>query len=240
MVTEQPPETAVIQGKLRIPPLSARVVGRPRLERPLAALIERHPVVVVSATAGAGKTTTVAAATRLLERPVAWLTVDRTDAAPGRLVTYLEAALARELPPLSGIATRALAAGIPHPEAAGLLAEAVGEAPVVFVLDELERLEEAREAWAVIEALARYAPERMRVVLVSRREIPTAVCALPSAGATAAIGETELAFTPAEAARRARRARSRCGGGGRGDGRLGHGRPVRGVAVGGARRRHGR
>jgi hypothetical protein len=54
--TERRPGPAVIQGKLAIPPLAGWRVERPRLDRSLAALLERHRVVVVSATAGAGKT----------------------------------------------------------------------------------------------------------------------------------------------------------------------------------------
>jgi len=194
------PETAVIQGKLAVPPLPGRRVERPRLECRLAGLIERTRLLVVSATAGAGKTTAVVGAVGQLERPVAWLTLDATDSAPGRLVTYLEAALGRRLPDVTGTATRALAAGIPHAEAAGLLAEAVGEAPVVLVLDELERLAEARDAWAVIEAVARYAPGGLRLVLISRRAIPTTLWTLRPAAAIAAVGEADLAFTPGEAA----------------------------------------
>src|SRR5439155_11305425 len=115
-------------------------------------------------------------------RSLAWLTLDETDALPGRLVTYLEAALARRAPQLDGVATRALAAGLPHPEAAGLLADAVGEAQLVFVLDELERLEHSPAAWAVIESLLRYAPAGMRVVLLSRRDVPAALGALVPRG----------------------------------------------------------
>jgi DNA-binding SARP family transcriptional activator len=200
-VTRRGPETPVIEGKLAVPALPERRVERPRLERSLATLIERHPVVLVSATAGAGKTTAVAGAVRLVERPVAWLTLDRTDAAPGRLLTYLEAAVARPLPRVGGVARRALAAGIAHAEAAGLLAEAIGDAPVVVVLDELERLGEGSEPWWVLEAFVRYAPRRTRLVLVSRRAIPTAVDALvPRNGTVVAVGEHELAFTTAEAA----------------------------------------
>jgi DNA-binding SARP family transcriptional activator/tetratricopeptide (TPR) repeat protein len=200
-VTRAQPETAVIQGKLTVPPLPERRVERPRLERSLAALIERNRVVVVSATAGAGKTTAVAAAVQLVERPVAWLTLDRTDAAPGRLVTYLEAAMSRPLPQLSGVARGALAAGIAHAEAAGLLAEAVGDAPVILVLDELERVGDSSEPWDVVEAFLRYATPETRFVLISRRAMPTALDA-PTAleGSVAALGEDELAFTPAEAA----------------------------------------
>ena len=199
--TERRPGPAVIQGKLAIPPLAEWRVERPRLDRSLAALIERHRVVVVSATAGAGKTTAVAAALRLVERPVAWLTLDRTDAAPGRLLTYVEAALARQLPHLGNVASRALAAGIAHAEAAGLVAEAVGDAPVVLVLDELERLGDGSQSWDVIEAFVRHAPPQgMRFVLISRRAIPVALDPLaPGEGVVAALGEAELAFTAREA-----------------------------------------
>jgi DNA-binding SARP family transcriptional activator len=189
---------AVIQSKLGVPLLLDEFVDRPRLHDQLAALIAAHRVVVVSATAGAGKTTAVAAAVARLDLRVAWLSVDRTDAAPGRLLTYLEAALARCSASAAGVATEALAAGIPHAEAAGLLAEAADGEPVVLVLDDLERLEDSAPAWVVIEALIRYAPSSLRIVLVSRREMPTGLCALPTVG-IAAIGETELAFTPSEA-----------------------------------------
>jgi DNA-binding SARP family transcriptional activator len=189
----------VIRAKLAIPSLPEERVERPELERRLASLISRHRVVVVSATAGAGKTTTVASAVRRLDQPVAWLTVDRTDTAPGRLVTYLEAALATTVPTVAGTATRALAAGLPHAEAAGLLAEAVGGSQTVFVLDDLERLNGASEPWEVLEGVLRYAPAGMRVVLISRRAIPEH--AVPAPAAVAALGEPDLAFTPEEAAR---------------------------------------
>jgi len=175
-------------------------VDRPRIEDALAALIERHRTVVVSATAGAGKTTAVAAAVRRLTRPVAWLTLDWTDAAPGRLVRYLEAALGAQLPGVARVATDALAARIPHAEAAGLLVEAVGDEPVVLVVDELERVAEAPEAWPLLHALVRYAPPAMRLVLISRRELPPALLAQPGTGDIAFLREAALAFTPEEAA----------------------------------------
>jgi ATP/maltotriose-dependent transcriptional regulator MalT len=167
---QDPPQTVVIRAKLRPPPPAERLVARPRVEEALAALLDRHRVVVISATAGAGKTTAVTAAVRMLTRPVAWLMLDWTDAAPGRLVRYLEAALAGPLPQVGGVAAEALAARIPHAEAAGLLVEAC-DAPVALVVDELERLGDGDDAWAVIRAVVRYAPAAMRVVLISRREV---------------------------------------------------------------------
>ena len=88
-------DARVIRRKVAVPPQPERLVARPRIDRLLADLIDRHQLVWVCATAGAGKTTAVSLALPLLERRVAWLTLDDTDAAAGRLVTYLEAALGR-------------------------------------------------------------------------------------------------------------------------------------------------
>ena len=198
MLGATPPEPVVIQGKLAVPALPERRIERPRVERRLAALIEEHRVVVVSATAGAGKTTAVAAALTLLSRPVAWLALDWTDAAPGRLLTYLVAALAEPVPRVAGTATSARGVGIARAEAAGMVVEALGEVPVVLVLDELERLPEDGEGWEVIEGLLRYAPPTMTTVLISRRPVPALLSRLSS---VAGLGETELSFTVDEASR---------------------------------------
>jgi DNA-binding SARP family transcriptional activator len=187
----------VIQGKLAVPALPEPRVERPRVERGLATLIDENRMVVVSATAGAGKTTAVAAALALLARPVAWLTLDWTDAAPGRLLTYLVAALAEPVPRVAVAATTARGVGIPRAEAAGMLVEAVDSVPLVLVLDELERLPEGGEAWEVIEGLLRYAPASMSTVLISRRPVPATLSRFPS---VAVLGETELSFTVEEAA----------------------------------------
>ena len=188
----------IVRAKLAVPTLPDARVDRPRLDDRIAALLDRDRIVVVSATAGSGKTTAVAAAIRRLDVPVAWLTLDRSDTAPGRLLTYLEAALARVAPDIVGTATRALSVGVPHAEAAGILAEALRGHRAVFVLDELERLGDVRPAWNVIETLLRYAPEGLSFVLISRRAIPFK--ALPAPAAAAAIVDAELAFTAAEAA----------------------------------------
>ena len=137
---------------------------------------------------------------RCSSRRAAWLTLDDTDAAAGRLVTYLEAALAAEVESAAGVATQALAARLPHAEAAGLLVEAVGDVPVVLVIDELERLEGAPDALAVIGAVARYAPSTLRVVLISRREVPIEMGSGAALGGSVTVAEADLAFRAEEAA----------------------------------------
>jgi ATP/maltotriose-dependent transcriptional regulator MalT len=191
--------TAVIQLKLVPPAAPERLVPRPRLDALLAAMVDRHQVLIVSATPGSGKTTAVVQAGPGFGCPMAWLTLDQTDAAPGRLVVYLEAALQRHLPALPAVATSAVAAGLSHVEAVGLLAEAVGDARLVLVLDDVQELDERPEAWAVLESLIRYAPSGLRFVLLSRRDLPRSARWLARA-AIRAIGERELAFTEQEAA----------------------------------------
>lgn len=193
-------EGQFIRRKVALPPPPQRLVPRERIDRLLAELVEAHPLVWVCATAGAGKTTAVSQALRLIERPVAWLTLDDTDAAAGRLVTYLEAALASQVGATRGVASRALAGKLPHTEAAGLLAEAVGDDPLLLVVDELERIAESREALAVIGALLRYAPSAMRVVLISRREVSIELDSAAVLGGSVTVSEADLAFRATEAA----------------------------------------
>ena len=130
----------VIRAKLTPPNLHGHVVERPRVEAHLAGSVHEAAVVWVCATAGAGKTTAVLRAAARDPRQLRWLTVDATDRAPGRLLTYLEAALAPE-PGATGDSRRAAAdERLAHAEVAGLLAEALMDEPVVVVLDELEHL----------------------------------------------------------------------------------------------------
>lgn len=189
----------VIRRKISAPPLPATAVRRPRVESLLVRLIEQNRVSCIYASAGAGKTTAVLQSAGQLNRPLAWLGVESTDVATGRLLTYLEAALAPHAPAVTGVATSALAAMLPHPEVAGLLAEAIGDTPVLLVLDDVERLGSHPDALAVIGMLARYFPSSARLVIVSRTELP-----FPVAGAgmalLAAVGEEDLAFTVDEAA----------------------------------------
>jgi len=196
------PGTAIIQGKLVLPPESDRHVSRPRVERRIGELIATRRLVVVEATPGSGKTTAVARAVAAVDRPHAWLTMDWTDAAPGRLVAYLEAAVARAVPAVEGVAKRALDMRIPQAEAAGMLAEAIGDERAVLVIDELERVTNAHEAETVLETFLRYAPPNgLTTVLISRQAVPERLLGPAShRHEVAHVGERELAFTPAEAA----------------------------------------
>jgi ATP/maltotriose-dependent transcriptional regulator MalT len=169
MLTSGPPDpdSLLVRRKLPVPPAPERLVMRERVGLLLCELIDHHPLVWVCASAGSGKTTAVAQAIPALDRPVAWLTLDDTDAAAGRLVTYLEATLGARADAARGVASTALAARLPHTEATALLAEAIGDTPVLLVIDELERIAQAPEALAVLAPLVRYAPAAMRIVMIA-------------------------------------------------------------------------
>jgi ATP/maltotriose-dependent transcriptional regulator MalT/DNA-binding SARP family transcriptional activator len=188
----------LVAGKLRPPSVPERLVSRPRVEGLIAAAIERYSVVFVIATAGAGKTTALVQAATLLDRPLAWVTVGEGDVAPGRLLEYVAAAISRHVPAADDIARLAMAAGVPHPEVAGLLVESAGDSRLLLILDEMDRIVGSSGSLAVVEALLRYAPDGVRVALASRRELPIDVGALQLAGRAGRIDEHDLALNEAE------------------------------------------
>ncbi|NMO89396.1 BTAD domain-containing putative transcriptional regulator [Actinomycetospora sp. TBRC 11914] len=188
----------VIQRKIVPPRPDTTATPRPRVSALLARLLEAHRLVFVYASAGAGKTTAVLHAAAQIGRPLAWLDLDTTDVATGRLLVYLEAALARQVPTVRGIASGALAANLAHPEVAGLLAEAVGDSEVMVVVDDAERLADSPAALAVLGAFARYLPESARLVLLSRVELRFSTV-LDTSPWVAAVGEEDLALTVGEA-----------------------------------------
>jgi ATP/maltotriose-dependent transcriptional regulator MalT/DNA-binding SARP family transcriptional activator len=191
---------AVIRLKILPPPLGASIIDRPRLESLLGRIIEAHRMVCVLASAGAGKTTAVLQASRRLSRPLAWLSVDSTDVHVGRLLVYLEAAIARKLPSAEGVVASALHVQLPPTEVAGLLAQSIGDSQLLLVIDNAENIIGEPDALALVTSFARYLPPTARLVLVSRR-VPhfDPDAGTPFLNYVAAVGEEDFAFTRDEA-----------------------------------------
>ncbi len=193
----------IIRGKLNVPPIQDRVVTRSRLTTHVADLVVSHRLTLVVATPGSGKTTAVVQALAQFVQPVTWVTLDGIDTATGRFLAYLEAAVAEHAPEAAGVATSALAARLPHTEAAGLLAEAVGHTELVVVVDGLEILCEAAgaQSLATLGTFMRYVSSSVRFVLLSRVTLPLDVAGFSGLEGFATVGESDLAFTPDEARR---------------------------------------
>ncbi|MFD8685716.1 BTAD domain-containing putative transcriptional regulator [Streptomyces sp. NPDC059651] len=190
----------VIRRKLAAPEPGDDIVGRDRLTARIRSLVEHHPVVTVCATAGGGKTTAVALALRDLGRPVAWLSLDGTEQAPGRLLVYLEAAVESSVPAAARIASDALRDGIRTGEAAGLLAESLQDSRLVLVCDNVERVTADEASATVLSSLARYLPAGVNLVLISRTAIPLAPESISDLSRVGELGEEDLAFDTGEAA----------------------------------------
>jgi LuxR family maltose regulon positive regulatory protein len=148
-----------------VPPIA---VPRPRLEQ----LLDAHPdrrVVLVHGPAGAGKTVVVAQWLGRRRLPCAWLTVDETHDAPGRLARHI-VDLAQET--LAGAAPRPPPDGRDEPEDAAvwdLLATAARRdvGPLVIVLDGVDRLQGATGR-RLVGRLVDQPPPGTRLVLLGR------------------------------------------------------------------------
>lgn len=191
---------ALIRRKLIPPTLGDAVVRRRRVSDLICERLDTGSVVTVCAAAGAGKSTAVTAAFETIHRPLAWLTLDGTEAAAGRLLLYLEAAVSPHAPEADGAATDALAAGLPVGEAAGLLAESLHGSGLVLVCDNVERVVHSPGAVTALSALVRYVPAGVGLVLISRVAIPLDAGATSEIDRITEITDEDLAFSVTEAA----------------------------------------
>lgn len=189
----------LIKGKITAPQRGLNVASRARLTAQLHLLAHRHGVVLVTGTAGSGKTTAVGDA--FLGSPaLVWLSLDQADSSPGRLLAYLEAAIASVVPEAQGVATEALAMGLPHTDAASLLAEAIAGAEITIVLDEVEHVDVGGAAAEVISAFLRYLPTSIFAVLISRRRPALLHRDIRAVGGIGRVTDEDLRFTVEEAA----------------------------------------
>jgi DNA-binding SARP family transcriptional activator len=190
---------SIIRRKLQIPAAATDIVVRARLSRRLHELLDRHTVVTVFATAGAGKTTAVAQAVREIDRPIAWLSLDGTEQAAGRLLVYLEAAIEGAVAAAAGVATDALGSSLQFGEAAGLLAESLQGSRLIVVCDNVERIATDENCRAVLSSFARYLPSDVNLVLISRVDITLDSASASERGRLGELLESDLAFDVAEA-----------------------------------------
>lgn len=184
--------------KLR-PPETTGLVPRPRVTGAIAAALETHPLVLVVAAAGSGKTTAVAQFAATRPAPVAWLTLDEWDSHPGRLAAHLAAAVET----LDAAAGRECAAmledGLPPAECAACLAEQIPAGGVV-VVDDVHNLA-GRDVREVLRAFVRHVPPAGRVLLAGRRLPALGLERDALAHRAGGVFDRDLAFTEQETAR---------------------------------------
>src|SRR4051812_10042726 len=186
--------------QLAVPTAPFGMVQRPRL-RSLVDECLAHPVTLVCAPAGSGKTALVADGVRDRAEAVAWVSLEPSDDDAGRLweAVLASLALAGAVPPGSALA--GLAPPVPDSRNAfmPLLVNALAElgGRVVLVLDDVH-LVRSRECTAQLAFLLAHAPDTLRLVLVSRLDPAVPLHVLRVSGRLVEIRGSDLAFTPSE------------------------------------------
>jgi LuxR family maltose regulon positive regulatory protein len=185
--------------KLRVPRLGTAVCRRDRV----ASLIEKasaHPVTVIKARAGAGKTMACATWAVAAARPrrVAWLTLDESDRSPARFWADVTAALSADsIAAEQPLVPRSRDGGDDLPASLMSAVRGVG-GPTVLILDNMHELA-GGGVLPELSYLLRHAPSTLRVILSGRYVPGLQLAKMRLAGDLAEITEADLACTPDEA-----------------------------------------
>lgn len=164
--------------KLTPPPAREGVLLRPDLQA-LLSEVRLHPMTLVVAPAGYGKTTLLSQWAQSLGRtgaPVAWLTVDSGEREPGLLLAYLIRAFQTIIPSLGADAWRVLGS-VANPErdwplvAGALCADLQRRMPtaVFLFLDDLHLAAESAVTGQILGYILRAAPPTLHLVAAARR-----------------------------------------------------------------------
>lgn len=168
---ESPP-VPIIRTKLALPRLPAGMVRRPRLHA-LLDLGMQHPLTLVVAPAGYGKTTALVEWLRLRGHTAAWLSIDEDDNKTGRFFSYLVNALEIILPGLeSRVGPLLLNGQADGLEAAlSLLVRELASCPedFILVLDDYQWLQEP-EIQRGMTFIFNYMPAGMHIMIATRQE----------------------------------------------------------------------
>jgi LuxR family maltose regulon positive regulatory protein len=198
-------EAPTVATKLIVPATPGYLIIRKRLLDVLDAGAQ-GPLVTVSAPAGAGKTILLATwiQTRRPPGPVAWLSLDADDNDASRLAADLLAALRAAGVIRRGTALHRL--GPPRgARADAFLATLVNglaklRTDFVLALDDVHELT-SPQATAMLDFLARHAPQQCHLVLSGRTDPPLAVERLRVSGALTELRGADLAFDREETGR---------------------------------------
>lgn len=189
-------QSPILTTRLFIPPLRPEVVLRPRL---LELLDEglRSKLVIVSASAGFGKTTIVSQWLAETGLPAAWISLDSGDSDLPRFLDYFVAALQKFSPTLGQQGADATAS-VPAPLETTLTAIindiALIKDDFVLVLDDYHEV----DSKAVDEALGfllDHLPPQMHLVLTTREDPQLPLARLRAGGQLVELRDGDLRFT---------------------------------------------
>ena len=195
----------ILATKLYIPPPRAKIVLRLRLIKQLNEGLSsgRTPgVILISATAGFGKTTLVSEWVASCGRPVAWFSLDEGDNDIIRFLTYLIAALQKILANIGAGVLDAIQSHQPPPTESILttLLNDVAAIPdsFVLVLDDYHIID-SKPVNNALTFLVEHLPPQMHLVIATREDPLLPLARLRVRNQLTELRAADLRFTPAEA-----------------------------------------
>ncbi len=188
----------VLAAKIMAPGVRGWAVPRPRVTTLIAQGRRWCLLTVVTAPAGAGKTTALALWAAAVPGAVAWVCLDEFDNRPGVFWAYVVAALRRSGVAVPGAPPAARGRDAGHVFLLGLASvRPAQDPPVTLVLDDLHLLTDP-EVLDGLGYVLRNAGGRLRLVAAARMDPLLPLHRYRLAGELAEIGADDLAFTTAE------------------------------------------
>jgi LuxR family maltose regulon positive regulatory protein len=194
-----------LRTKLLPPRPAPELLSRPRLtEQLLANLV--HPVTLVTANAGSGKTTLVADFLRTHDRQFVWYQLDHTDADPFVFLGYVTFGIQQVVPGFGQAMFAYLQESSgelsQHPEGAVdvLLNEVLErvDQQLILILDDYHHLGQVTPVHSVLDRLLAYLPDVMHVIVISREMPPISLARLRTQSPRSIIDRSNLLFTDDE------------------------------------------
>jgi LuxR family transcriptional regulator, maltose regulon positive regulatory protein len=192
--------------KFHPPLLREDIIPRQQMLDDLQSVLISQPLTLLSAPAGYGKTTLLAALhSTCPDLSLAWLLLDEDDNDPVRFLTAFIIAL-QHLNPLCGTTTLSLLTGIPNPGAevqrvtSVLINDVLDTLPNPFtlILDDLHLINEPA-IFVGLNYLLDHIPPQMHLVMSSRHDPPLALARLRARGRVTELRLAKLRFTDEEA-----------------------------------------
>jgi ATP/maltotriose-dependent transcriptional regulator MalT len=190
--------------KIVLPNRNRRLLHRPRLVNFLHDHLE-HKLIVISASAGYGKTSLLLDFAHETSLPVCWYSLDDSDRDPHVFLDYLTATVNRQFPTIGEQAQRALASGDTAPGFDAVVGALINEiqdnltAPFVIVLDDYHAVAESEAVNRIVESLLFLLPQTVHLIVASRT-LPTQLplTRLQARQQVAGLGCGDLQFTAEE------------------------------------------
>jgi LuxR family maltose regulon positive regulatory protein len=193
---------SLLSTKLHIPPARSGSVFRSRLIDRMNEGVKGN-LTLVSAPAGFGKTTLLGEWIRKLEKPVAWLSLEKEDNDPGRFWTYFLAAV-QTIHPGLGKKLIELQFAAPQSLIDPFLVPLINEInarhePLIVILDDYHVIDSSPIQEGMI-FLLDHLPAGLHLVIASRADPAWPLAHWRTRGQLVEIRAADLRFTPEEAA----------------------------------------